>query len=99
MSKREFRFLPAKELRVATQDGKRTLSGYAVVYNSLSEDLGGFREKIAPTAFDKNLATNPDVVCVRDHDPKLLLGRTKSQTLRLQSDQVGLRFDCQLPDT
>jgi HK97 family phage prohead protease len=98
-NKREFRHIPAKELRVANDNGKRTLSGYAVVFNSLSEDLGGWREQIMPTAFDKCLSGNPDIVCLRDHVPSLLLGRTKSGTLRVSKNDVGILFECDLPDT
>jgi HK97 family phage prohead protease len=99
-SKREFRYLPAKELLVEqSEDGKRTLSGYAAVFNSLSEDMGGWREQILPGAFSKCLAGNPDIVCLRDHNPSMILGRTTSGTLRVTQDEVGLRFECDLPDT
>src|SRR5206468_6343372 len=94
-------FILARELRVsAGADGKRTLSGYAAVFNSLSEDLGGFREQIKPGAFTRSLEASPDVMCLHEHDPKQgLLGRTKSGTLALTQDNVGLRFDCSLPNT
>src|SRR5215469_3192801 len=91
--KKELRYLPARELRVQTSpDGTRTLSGYAIVYNSLSNDLGGFTEIVAPGAVTESLANNPDVLCLRDHDSSILLGRTKSKTLTLTEDSVGLRF-------
>lgn len=101
MNKREYRFVPARELRVSkSDDGKRTLSGYAAVFNSLSEDLGGFREQIKPGAFTRCLRSNPDVSCLHEHDPRQgLLGRTKSGTLRLSEDNIGLRFECDLPNT
>ncbi|CAN5750596.1 hypothetical protein BH10ACI4_BH10ACI4_16950 [soil metagenome] len=98
-SKKELRYLPAKELRVLTGPEGRTLSGYALTYNSPSKDLGGFTEIIAPGAVTETLANNPDVLCLRDHDPTILLGRTKSGTLTLADDAVGLRFACKLPDT
>lgn len=99
-SKREFRYIPAKALRVAkTDDGKRTLSGYAAVFNSLSEDLGGWREQILPGAFSKCLASNPDIVCLRDHNQSMILGRTTSGTVKVTQDEIGLRFDCDLPNT
>ncbi len=100
MSKREFRFVEAHELRIqATEKGKR-ISGYAAVYNSPSCDLGGFTEVIAPGAFDRCLGTNPDVACLHEHDRRQgLLGRTTSGTLRLSSDSLGLRFETDLPNT
>lgn len=99
-AKREFRYLPAKELRVAkSEDGTRTLSGYAAVFNSLSADMGGWREQILPGAFSKCLASNGDIVCLRDHNPSMILGRTTSGTLRVRQDEIGLHFECDLPDT
>jgi HK97 family phage prohead protease len=99
-SKREIRFLPAKELRVKQTEKGKQVSGYAAVFNSPSEDLGGFVEQIAPGAFTRTLLGNPDVMFLHEHDPKQgLLGRTKSSTLRLIEDNVGLRFEADLPNT
>lgn len=92
------RSLPAAELRVDQVDGKRRIVGYAAVFNSLSEDLGGFREIIRPGAFAAALA-GADVRLVVNHDPSLILGRTKSGTLRLSEDSRGLRYEADPPDT
>jgi len=98
--RREFRYLLARELRVSNDNGMRVLSGYAAVFNSLSEDLGMFREQIRPGAFTRCLNGSPDVVCLREHDPRLgVLGRTTSGTLRLSEDSIGLRFEADLPST
>lgn len=80
-------------------DGSRTISGYAIVYNSPSQDLGGFIELVAPGAVTDSLRNSPDVLCLRDHDVSILLGRTISKTLTLTDDTTGLRFSCRLPDT
>jgi HK97 family phage prohead protease len=96
----EVRYIPARELRVSKKDdGTRTISGYAAVFNALSVDLGSWHETIAPGAFTKSLMTNPDVVCLRDHDSAILLGRTRSKTLTLEQDTTGLKFACDLPAT
>lgn len=79
-----------------TDDGK-TIIGHAAVYDSLSENLGGFRERIKPGAFDSVL--NDDVRALFNHDSNLVLGRTKSGTLRLSVDEKGLRYDITPPDT
>jgi Escherichia/Staphylococcus phage prohead protease len=97
---KELRYLPTRELRVATNDdGTRTLSGYAAVFNSPSVDLGGFTEILAPGCFAVSLVQNPDVLMLRDHDSSMLLGRTKNGTLKLEEDNVGLHFECKLPAT
>src|SRR5581483_2894069 len=71
--------------------------GYAAVYGALSEDLGGFRERIARGAFAEVLASAPDVRALLNHDVNQVLGRTKSGTLRLADDARGLRFELDLP--
>lgn len=76
----------------------RTVHGYAAVYGATSGDLGGFREQIAPGAFAGVLA-DADVRCLLNHDPNVVLGRTKSGTLRLADDARGLRFEVDLPES
>lgn len=75
----------------------RTVTGYAAVYNTTSEDLGGYREVIAPGAFADVL--DADVRALLNHDANEVLGRTKSGTLRLFDEQRGLRFELDLPDS
>ena len=73
------------------------VEGYALRWNSLSQDLGGFVEEISPEALkDADLS---DVRCLIDHNPSYVLGRTTSETLELTVDDEGLYFRCQLPDT
>jgi HK97 family phage prohead protease len=97
---KEVRFVPATELRATkNDDGSRSITGYASVFNSPSVDLGGFTEIVAPGAFTRSLKTSPNVVCLRDHDNSILLGRTRSKTLTLEQDATGLKFTCALPDT
>ncbi len=90
----ERRILSSAELRVA-ETGKPRISGYAAVFNILSDDLGGFREKILP---DRALV-GVDCRALVNHDQNLILGRTKSGTCRLASDETGLRMDVDPPDT
>jgi hypothetical protein len=99
MNNKEIRALHIVELRATTdKDGGHTLSA-KIPYNSLSADLGGFREKIAPGAFASALKDTADVLCLRDHDSKFLMGRTKSGTLTLRDTPDGLQYTCKLPNT
>ena len=77
----------------------RTVTGYAAVYDRESRDLGGFRERIAPGAFAAVLADGADVRCLLNHDANIVLGRTRSGTLRLLDEERGLRFECDLPES
>ena len=97
MSKKELRYISSHEVRADA--GKRTIKGYASVFNTLSEDLGGFREVIAPKSFSRCLSMNADVRCLVDHLPSSILGRSTAGTLRLREDNVGLAIECDLPET
>jgi len=94
----ERRYLSGLDLR-AKRDGPLGCIGYAAVFNQLSEDLGGFREKIRYGAFSPAICGGEDVRCLFNHDVNMILGRTTSGTLRLKEDSIGLEFDCDFPDT
>lgn len=81
----------------AADDGKRTLVGYAAVFNSDTQIGESFIERIAPGAFSE--AIGGDVLALYDHDMGRVLGRSKSGTLRLSEDDHGLRVEIDLPDT
>lgn len=74
------------------------MEGYAANFNSLSEDLGGFREVLMPGCFKDALASS-DVRGLFNHDPNLILGRNTSGTLRISEDERGLRFEIDPPET
>ena len=85
------------DTRLAEQEGKDVVMGHAAIFNTLSEDLGGFRERIEPGAFDGVLEN--DVRAYFNHDPNYLLGRTTAGTLRLSVDTKGLRYELDVPNT
>jgi hypothetical protein len=85
------------EIRKASPTSPVGVRGYAAKFNTLSENLGGFREQIAPGAFDGVL--QDDVRCFFNHDENLILGRTTAGTLRITADATGLMYEADLPDT
>jgi len=79
------------------EDGTATIRGLAAVYDSLSENLGGFRETVSPGAFDETDMS--DVRGLFNHDSNFVLGRTVSKTVRLKVTSRGLEYEIDLPDT
>ena len=100
---REHRTVPLEDVEWrAEQNGRGadlTVRGHASVYDRLSLDLGGFRERIARDAFTNVLDRNPDVHALWDHDTKYVLARTKNKTLELREDPIGLHFWAKVADT
>lgn len=92
----ERRALAGVEIR---SEGEPIIEGYAAVFNSMSEELFGFREVILPGAFDRALKEKHDVRALVDHDSGKILGRSKSGTLSMKVDKKGLRVEITPPDT
>lgn len=78
-------------------DGSATITGLAAVFDKRSENLGGFREIIAPGAF--NETDMADVRGLFNHDNNYVLGRTVSDTLRVKTTKRGLQYEIDLPNT
>lgn len=85
------------ELRSGS-DGHVIVEGHAAVFNRYSENLGGFVEQVARSAFTKTIREG-DVRALFNHDPAVVLGRTTSGTLRLSTDDSGLYYEIDMPDT
>jgi hypothetical protein len=76
-----------------------TFVGYAAKFNSPSEDLGGFVETIEPGAFRRSLRSRNDVKLLVNHDTGRVLASSRSGTMKLYEDEVGLRVEASLPNT
>jgi len=97
----ERRVFPIEGIEVREHAGKLSFRGYAAVFGQLSEPIGGqFRERIARGAFAKTL-TQADVKLLINHDPNLLLARSKAGkgTLRLSEDAKGLLVQAEMAPT
>jgi HK97 family phage prohead protease len=87
--------LPGAELR-ALPEGR--LEGDVIVYDAVSQDLGGFKETVRKGAVTKTLREG-DVVALWSHDTAQVLGRTSSGTLELRDTSRGVEFSLDLPDS
>ncbi|MBD9636092.1 HK97 family phage prohead protease [Ensifer sp. ENS07] len=79
------------------EDEKRTLAGYAAVFNSDTSIGDWWIERIAPGAFAGTIGG--DIRALVDHNMGRVIGRTKSGTLRLKEDAHGLRVEIDVPNT
>lgn len=96
----EVRVAPSDLECRANEDGSWTLVGMASVFDSQSEDLGGFREVISRGAFRKVLKREGlDVLALWNHDSQLILGRTTSGTLQLRETPQGLEYQVTVAPT
>jgi len=109
MSPKADRLLGAPERRAfkceafefrATSDATATLTGYASVFDKGYDmyggpDKGGWTEYVDPKAFDETLKRKPDLHLLINHEG-MPLARTKSGTLRLSTDRIGLHVDAEL---
>lgn len=91
-----------EELRVVRakddSDEPAKIMGHAAVFNTLSQDLGWFREKIDPGAFAESIKED-DIRALFNHDPNFVLGRNTANTLKLSEDDTGLAVEIAPPDT
>jgi hypothetical protein len=86
------------EIRAAAD--KLTIGGYAAKFNRMSQNLGGFVERIDPGFFNKSRGDGwPDVLARYNHDDNMLLGTSGAGTLRLGIDDVGLDYQVDLPQS
>jgi len=99
VGKEERRAWPVERLEVRAEAGAAPeITGYAALFNELSLDLGGWRERIAPGAFARSVMDN-DVRALWDHDSKYVLGRNRSGTMELEEDERGLGVVIRPPET
>ena len=101
----ERRTITLKELRVVdsiSEPGvEPAIEGYASVFDSWSEELGGnspFRERVVKGAFEETIQRD-DIRALFNHDPNYVLGRNVAGTLTLEEDDKGLKVRIVPPNT
>jgi len=98
-SKLEQRSFSLDEAEVREESDGLRFEGHAAVFDSPSEDLGGFTEFVERGAFRKVLGTQPDVRFLFNHNIDSVLARTKSGTMQLSEDPKGLHVDARWAPT
>lgn len=81
----------------AADDGTLRIGGYAAKYDKISQNLGGFVERIAPGFFDASRDAGWAGMMAR-YNHELLLGTTAAGSLRLNLDDTGLDYEVDLLD-
>jgi HK97 family phage prohead protease len=99
LSKMETRIVEVEAFEVREDGDGMRLEGYAALFNSRSENLGGFTETIKPGAFRASLKSRNDIKLLWNHDTGAVLGSTRASTLTLTEDDRGLRVSAMLPNT
>jgi HK97 family phage prohead protease len=87
------------DFEVRAEGDGMTFTGYASVFNSPSEDLGGFVEYVAPGAFKRSLQSRNEVKLLWNHDSGEPLASLRGGTMQLVEDERGLKVTAQLPQT
>lgn len=85
----------------ALENDSRMVEGYAIVFNSESNDLGGFKEIIDARAID-GVIEKSDILCLLNHnEDKGVLARSKygEGSLNLEIDERGLKYMFEAPNT
>lgn len=98
MTERRFLKLQDCALRAEQNGDSPQIVGHAAVFNQPTE-IFGFEEVILSGAFARAIKEEQDVRALIDHDSRLILGRTKSDTLSLKEDDHGLFVTIKPPKT
>jgi HK97 family phage prohead protease len=99
LSKLETRIFEVDNFEVREESDGMHLEGYAALFDSRSENLGGFTEIIKPGAFRASLKARNDIKLLWNHETGAVLGSTRAGTLTLVEDERGLKVSATLPNT
>lgn len=89
MEKRHIQFTSDLKTRATDVENEAVIEGYFVRYNEETELWQGYFEEVAPDAFKDSLGSK-NILCLDNHDTRIVLGSTDSGTLELRSDEKGL---------
>ena len=83
------------------EENGRTIQGRAIVFESLSNDLGGFKEIIKRGAISQELVDSSDVFARTNHSDDYILARCNKGkgSLQLELREDGLYYSFEAPNT
>ena len=83
------------------EENGRTIQGRAIVFESLSNDLGGFKEIIKKGAISQELVDSSDVFARTNHSDDYILARCNKGkgSLQLELRDDGLYYSFEAPNT
>lgn len=83
------------------EENGRTIQGRAIVFEALSNDLGGFKEIIKRGAISQELVDSSDVFARTNHSDDYILARCNKGkgSLQLELREDGLWYSFQAPNT
>lgn len=91
----EKRYLPAN---IEKGKGANQVNGLAIKWNSLSQPIWGYKEKIEPFAFTESIEKN-NIKCFFNHNYDIIFSSTENKTLQILEDNTGLKFNSNIPET
>lgn len=89
-----------RQFEIRAIEDSRSVEGYALVFNSLSKDMG-FREQILPESLD-GVIEKSDIMALLNHDSSrgiLARSRYGKGSLSLEIDDHGLKYRFEAPKT
>lgn len=94
---KEIRKFIAIDLKTRTEENssEKIISGYINKFNTRSQYMG-FYEEVSKGAFDKTLADGHNIYAMYNHNADMILGSTKSGSLKLNVDNIGLHFELRI---
>ena len=98
MHKEQLEVRSLGNLQLRQEGDSRLIEGCAIVFNSVSEDLG-FREIIESTAISQELIDNSDIYLNFNHDDDKILGRSNcgKGSLNVELRKDGVYFSIEAP--
>ena len=94
---KEIRKFIATDLETRTEENssEKIITGYINKFNTRSQYMG-FYEEVRNGAFDKTLSDGHNIYAMYNHDSNMILGSTRSGSLKLNTDDVGLHFELRI---